>query len=36
MLGKAGLQLADVYGAYDGAPYGVETRRMIAVARKPT
>jgi cyclopropane fatty-acyl-phospholipid synthase-like methyltransferase len=35
MLEKAGLQFDEVYGGFEGEPYGVDTRRMIVVARKP-
>jgi len=34
MLEQSGLELADVYGGFDGEPYSVTTRRMIIVARK--
>ena len=34
MLEAAGLALEAVYGGFDGEPYGIETRRMIVVARK--
>jgi SAM-dependent methyltransferase len=34
MLEHSGLELADVYGGFDGSHYSVTTRRMIIVARK--
>lgn len=34
MLGRAGLELTDTYGDYDGSPYGVASRRMIVLAQK--
>ncbi|MEK7215257.1 MAG: methyltransferase domain-containing protein [Chloroflexota bacterium] len=35
MLSRAGLCFSAVYGGFDGEPYGLETRRMIVVARRP-
>ena len=35
MLKAADLELANVYGGFNGEDYGVDTRRMIIVARKP-
>lgn len=35
MLEAAGLAFEAVYGGFDGEPYGIETRRMIVVARRP-
>ena len=36
MLTVAGLNLEHVYGGFRGEDYGVDTRRMIVVANKPT
>ncbi|MSQ26865.1 MAG: class I SAM-dependent methyltransferase [Dehalococcoidia bacterium] len=35
MLSRAGLRFTAVYGGFDGEPYGLKTRRMIVVARRP-
>jgi SAM-dependent methyltransferase len=35
MIEAAGLAFEAVYGGFDGEPYGIETRRMIIVARRP-
>ena len=35
MLGEAGLEYEKVYGGYNNEPYGINTRRMILVVRKP-
>jgi hypothetical protein len=35
MFEAAGLTFESVYGGFDGEPYGIETRRMIVVARRP-
>jgi hypothetical protein len=34
-LDAAGLVYEGVYGGFAGEAYGIETRRMIIVARKP-
>ena len=36
MLATAKLQLTSVAGGFNGEDYGVDTRRMILVARKPS
>ena len=35
MLDTAGLVYEGVHGGYEDEPYGIETRRMIVVARRP-
>ncbi len=35
MLDAAGLVYEGVHGGYENEPYGIETRRMIVVARRP-
>lgn len=35
MLHDAGLLLEAAYGSFDGEPYGIDTRRMILVIRRP-
>ena len=34
MLDAAGLRFEQAYGGFDGEPYAVDTRRMIAVSTK--
>ena len=36
MLADAGLDYEGVHGGYEDEPYGIDTRRMIVVARKMT
>jgi SAM-dependent methyltransferase len=35
MLDAAGLVYQSVHGGYDDEPYGIDTRRMIVIARRP-
>jgi SAM-dependent methyltransferase len=35
MLARAGLDVAEAWGGFDGEPYGFEGRRLIVHARKP-
>jgi SAM-dependent methyltransferase len=35
MLDAAGLAYEGVHGGYEGEPYGINTRRMIVIARRP-
>jgi SAM-dependent methyltransferase len=34
LLDRAGLDVAETWGSFDGAPYGFESRRLIVYARK--
>jgi hypothetical protein len=35
LLASAGFGEISLYGSFDGAPYGPQAQRLIAVARKP-
>jgi hypothetical protein len=35
LLVRVGLHVTSVFGGFEGAEYGIGTRRMIVVAEKP-